>query len=567
MRRIIIAQDAVPAGRELRVMSYELRRALHRVLRMSGALRHLITLLFVFLSFSLFAATIKLQSFENATTDTWAYTANPSSTVPYFWGPTDQPQGGANARSGSWYWASSLMQANEASITFANVPLTAGTQHSLSFYYYSKNLNPATDQMKVCVEYNTGTAWNIWRPLLYDTQAWSLFSVNIPSGVSTVRVKLITKYTNPNMNKFAHWDHFSIKNEGAEITVPIIYNTSITQRTDGSKLVDISYDLFDAHYEPCKVSLKLSSDGGSTFAYTPSPANLNGDIGEYVPTGAGKSILWDAGAEGIDFDGNQYVLRLEVDNHQFPIPANFVLVPGGTFNNGTSDVTLSSFYLDKYELTQAEYQAVMGTNPASGSGVGSNYPVYFVSWLNAIEYCNRRSMQEGLTPCYSYGTYGTNPNSWPEGWDSDCSNHTNVSCNWTAQGYRLPTEMEWMFAARGGIQTHNYTYSGSETLADVAWYSSNAGGNSHPVGGKLANELGLYDMSGNACEWVWDIYYSSYPTDPVTNPNGPTSGTNRTNRGGGWAGSAGACRITTRVSTLATYTNFNLGFRLCRIVP
>ncbi|MFA5671832.1 MAG: formylglycine-generating enzyme family protein [Synergistaceae bacterium] len=254
------------------------------------------------------------------------------------------------------------------------------------------------------------------------------------------------------------------------------------------------------------------------------------------------------------------------DGSSPPMPENFVLVEGGTFNNGTSDVTVSSFYIDKYELTQAGYQAVMGSNPASGYGVGDTYPVYYVSWFNAIEYCNRRSMQEGLTPCYSYSSYGTNPDDWPAGWNSSNGNHTNVSCNWTANGYRLPTEMEWMFAARGGNQTHNYTYSGSNTIGDVAWYSSNSGNTTHTVGTKAANEQGIFDMSGNVWEWNWDIY-GSYPSGSQNNPTGASGGSNRVLRGGGWGNIAGGCTVSLRNSNDATYGYYSIGFRCVRVSP
>jgi formylglycine-generating enzyme required for sulfatase activity len=151
-------------------------------------------------------------------------------------------------------------------------------------------------------------------------------------------------------------------------------------------------------------------------------------------------------------------------------------------------------------------------------------------------------------------------------WNTLDTNHTNVNCNWTANGFRLPTEAEWEFAARGGNQTHNYTYSGSNDVNSVAWYSSNSGSQSHSVGGLAANELGLFDMSGNVREWVWDIY-GSYPSGDQTNPIGATSGSIRVDRGGSWQYSASYCSITYRDSDNPGYINNFIGFRVCRISP
>lgn len=248
-----------------------------------------------------------------------------------------------------------------------------------------------------------------------------------------------------------------------------------------------------------------------------------------------------------------------------PPPADFVFVQGGTFHNGTSNVTLSSFYIDKYEVTQAGYQAVMGTNPSYFPN-NPNRPVERVSWFNAIEYCNRRSIQEGLTPCYSYGTDGTNPDDWTPGWNTSSSNHTNVSCNWSANGYRLPTEMEWMYAAKGGNQSQGYTYSGSNDINEVAWYSSNSSSRTWDVGLKASNELGTFDMSGNVWEWVWDIY-GTYPSGNQTNPTGPVSGSSRVKRGGSWGNSAGYCTVSIRSHGSATYTSNVVGFRVLRVSP
>jgi formylglycine-generating enzyme len=339
----------------------------------------------------------------------------------------------------------------------------------------------------------------------------------------------------------------------------------------GSGRVTISYDLVAT--VPCKITVIVSNDGGSSYGIYPTA--LSGDVGDQIAPGSGKEIIWTPAADTMA-EGESY--RIKIIARENPVQddehfASFVRVEGGTFHNGTSDVMLSSFYMDKYEITQAEYQAVMGTNPSSFSGT-PNRPVEWVTWFNAIEYCNRRSMQEGFTPCYSYSTFGTDPDDWLSGWDTAWQNHINVSCDWSADGYRLPTEMEWMFAAMGGNQSLSYTYSGSDTITDVAWYrdnSYNMGSDhldygTHTVGTKSANELGTFDMSGNVFEWCWDIH-GDYPSGSQTNPTGASSGSGRVLRGGSWNLYAGSCTVSSRNGSVATLTHLGVGFRILRVSP
>lgn len=345
---------------------------------------------------------------------------------------------------------------------------------------------------------------------------------------------------------------------------PVITNLTAAQRSDTSKKVDIFYDVADNF--PLTVTLQVSADNGATWTY---PCVLvTGDIGSNISPGGGKHIVWDVLAEHPNISGTQFKFKVLADDGQPPpIPDNFVLVPGNSihfsFWSGTT-VVLSSFYIDKYEITQAEFQSVMGVNPSHNYGVGGNFPVYYVTWFKAIEYCNRRSLQEGETPCYSYGSCGTNPDNWPAGWNTSNANHTNISCNWNANGYRLPTECEWMFAAMAANPYCGYSYSGGNDVNAVAWYSGNAGGTTHLVATKAPNGLGTYDQSGNIMEWTWDIPCGYYNMGTVYDPHGATSGTSRGMHGGDWSDPSPYCAWFTFCSGEPMCSLNWIGFRICR---
>ncbi len=216
---------------------------------------------------------------------------------------------------------------------------------------------------------------------------------------------------------------------------------------------------------------------------------------------------------------------------------NMVYVEGGTFTMGatseqgrdayddekpTHQVTLSSFRIGKYEVTQREWRAVMGSNPSYFKG--DNLPVENVSW-------------------------------------DDCQKFISKLNQLTGKYFRLPTEAEWEYAARGGNRSRGYKYSGSVNLDNVAWFSDNSGNTTHNVGTKQPNELGLYDMSGNVYEWCQDCY-GDYSSSAQINPTGSSSGSFRVIRGGSWYGYAGCCRVSNRDYYAPSYRSINLGLRL-----
>jgi len=256
-----------------------------------------------------------------------------------------------------------------------------------------------------------------------------------------------------------------------------------------------------------------------------------------------------------------------------------VLVPGGTFTMGdtrgegrsnelpTHRVTINPFFMNEYEVTQSEWENVMGVNPALDYGEGGNYPVYNVSWYSILKYCNRRSRIERLTPVYSIAG-STNPADWGTVPTSNNSVWNAVICNWNANGYRLPTEAEWEHAARGASNEPDYRYSGSDEIAVVGWYEKNTelfGSKSKPVGIKARNDLGIYDLSGNVWELCWDWYNDScYDSNPQNNPKGPETGSLRVLRGGYWGSNAYSCRVSYRSSSNPNDNYYDIGFRVCR---
>lgn len=255
-------------------------------------------------------------------------------------------------------------------------------------------------------------------------------------------------------------------------------------------------------------------------------------------------------------------------------PEEFVLINGGTFQMGSPEseawrvedetahtVTVSDYYISKFEVTQAEYQAIMGENPSAFTG--DDFSVERISWMDAIQYCNTRSVQEGLTPAYAV-------------------DGQNVSWDRSANGYRLPTEAEWEYACCAGTETPFNTetsisadeanYWGHYPYLIVDNYFSQGDLETKPgvyrqttvpVGSFEPNAWGLYDMHGNVGEWVWD-WYGSYETAEQTDPTGPASGTLRVNRGGGWNDFAKNLRSAYRATLPPDSASFNIGLRLVR---
>ena len=302
------------------------------------------------------------------------------------------------------------------------------------------------------------------------------------------------------------------------------------------KTIEITYHLD----RKADISVDYSTDGGRTYTTL---RHVSGDVGMSVTPGH-KTITWDVLSEVDKFVGDNICFRVNATSGKMlitlPTGQSFTMiyVEGGSFVMGcTSEqsdcsdnersahrVTVDSYYIGETEVTQELWSAVMGSNPSYFKG--TQRPVDNVCW-------------------------------------HDCQDFIRKLNQITGKNFRLPTEAEWEYAARGGKKSKAYKYSGNNTLDNVAWYTNNSGNQTHNVKTKLPNELGIYDMSGNVWEWCQDWYGSGYyANSPQANPTGPSSGSTRVLRGGSWYCNARTCRVAYRSGNTPSSRRSSHGFRL-----
>jgi formylglycine-generating enzyme required for sulfatase activity len=369
---------------------------------------------------------------------------------------------------------------------------------------------------------------------------------------------------------------------------PVVSNLTAAQRS-GTTLVDISYDLSAPGVPELKVKLEISPDGGSTW--TVPAITATGDVGEPVSPGSGKAIVWNAGVDWGSQYSTQMRFRVVADD---VLTTDFSFIPSGSFQMGRTSgdtdvdappitVTVSSFYLSQTETTKALWDEVRVwavsngyVDLSAGAGKASDHPVQTVTWWDAVKWCNARSEKERLSPCYKAGAQVLR------------SGTGLTSVDWSANGYRLPTEAEWERAARGGVAGYRFPHGSDVVIHAQANYSAqgpfwgNLSGSigfhpdyisgeepyTSPVGSFPANPYGLSDMSGNVWEWCWDWYEEAYyqTSNGSTNPRGPSAGTLRVRRGGSYFTESYSMRCSNRYHGNPAGKSGLIGFRVARTV-